>query len=136
MKRNSLFSVGLISFLLIGLMGCGNTNPSEPTKKAAKTVSITEGSNTLLDTAKQVKKAIEAGNKSDVQRLGPKLEDNWSVYEDQVKSSDPDLYEKVEKYLNPAVAGSKASNLDKATLEPLVDHLIATVQELENKAKK
>jgi iron uptake system EfeUOB component EfeO/EfeM len=136
MNRHLLFSIGLIFFLLVGLTGCGSTNSSDGSKHVSKTVSIKQGSDTLLNTAKQVKKAIDAGNKSDVQRLGPELEDNWSVYEDQVKSSYPDLYKKVEKYLDPAVAGSKASNLDKATLEPLVDHLIATVQELENKAKK
>jgi iron uptake system EfeUOB component EfeO/EfeM len=136
MKRQTLFQVGLVFFLIFGLTGCGSSNqPSHATKKASKTISIKQGSKTLLDTAKQLKKASEAGNKSAVQKLGPKLEDNWSVYEDQVKSSYPDLYEKVEKYLNPAVAGSKASTLDKAMLESLVDQLIATVQELEKKAK-
>jgi iron uptake system EfeUOB component EfeO/EfeM len=136
MKRQLFFSLGLIFFLIVGLTGCAGTGTHSTTKSEKKNLHLTikQGSAALLTTANQIKQAIEESNTHKVQQLGPKLEKEWSVYEDQVKSAYPDLYEKVESDLDPAVAGSKASTLDKKTLEPLIVHLMDTVKELEKKA--
>lgn len=134
MKRYSFFSLGLIFFLLVGLSGCAGTGKPSSNKIQKAPLTIKQGSAALLSTANQIKQAIEESNTHKVQQLGPKLEKDWSVYEDQVKSAYPDLYEKVESDLDPAVAGTKVSPLDKKTLEPLIVHLMDTVKELEKKA--
>lgn len=134
MKRHCIFSLGLIFFLTVGLTGCAATGTHSLTKTQKAPLTIKQGSAALLSTANQIKQAIEESNTQKVQQLGPKLEKEWSVYEDQVKAAYPDLYEKVESDLDPAVAGTKASTLDKKTLEPLIVHLMDTVKELEKKA--
>lgn len=83
-----------------------------------------------------LKMAIDLGENSQVKKLGSDLEDKWRVYEDQVKSKYPDLYAKVEMCLNPAIAGSKVSPLDKKTLKPLVYQLISAFTQLRDKSAK
>jgi iron uptake system EfeUOB component EfeO/EfeM len=122
-KFMSMISVLLLSSVLL-LTGCGNTDSK-----------VADGVNKMLDTTAQLSKAIENGDQKKVQAVGPKLEDQWSSFEDDVKKDNKDLYEKIEKYLDPTIAGSKASTLDKNALSTLNNQLIDGLKELKDKVK-
>lgn len=140
MKYLKLTSLTLALLLIFAFTACGNANSTKSTQSGdnngSNSVSIKEGSDHLLASAQDLKKAIDSGDNNQVKKLGPELEDKWSVYEDQVKPKYPDLYAKVEKYLDPAIAGSKASTIDKKTLESLVVNLISAVKQLRDKSAK
>ncbi|MDQ0199922.1 hypothetical protein [Neobacillus ginsengisoli] len=89
----------------------------------------------LLTTTDELKQAINASDEAKVKETGPKLEEIWKTFEDGVKPRYPDLYEQLEKSLNPEVAGSQVSPLDKQTLGNLNNQLTQTLHELEQKAK-
>ncbi|MFC5446686.1 hypothetical protein [Paenibacillus aestuarii] len=90
---------------------------------------IKAGATKMLGTSSDLKKEIEAGNETKVKELGPKLEEVWSTFEDGVRPRSADLYEKIEKSLNPEVAGSQKSPIDKAVLTQLNEDLIKALNE-------
>ena len=65
------FSFALISVFI--LSGCGANNK------------VSDGVNKMLDTTGQLSKAIDSGDQAKVKEIGPKLEDQWSSFEDDVK---------------------------------------------------
>ncbi|MBL0385671.1 hypothetical protein JJB07_03320 [Tumebacillus sp. ITR2] len=123
------------------LVGCGST--STDTTKSATLAASTEDATSKIKTgveklsavSSDLKKAIDAGDEAKIKETGPKLEDEWSAFEDEVKPKFADLYEEIEKSLNPAIAASKATPLDKATLAKLNDDLSATLKKLADKVK-
>jgi iron uptake system EfeUOB component EfeO/EfeM len=115
-----------ISFALISvfiLAGCGANNK------------VSDGVNKMLETTGKLSKAIDSGNQAKVKEVGPKLEDQWSSFEDEVKKDNKPLYNKVEKYLDPTIAGSEASPLDKEALSSLNNKLTDALKELASKIK-
>ena len=106
------------------LAGCGS-----------KDSKVSDGVNKMMETTDQLSKAIESGDQAKVKEVGPKLEDQWKVFEDEVKKDNKDLYGKIEKYLDPTIAGSEAATLDKEALGTLNDQLTDALKELENKTK-
>ncbi len=145
---NILFTISILSGTL--LSGCGSTpssNGSVPTNTAANTtasssskaenatLNIKDGTTKLLALANQLKAEITSGDQAKVKEDGPKLEDTWSSFEDSVKPKYPDLYAKVEQYLDPTVAGSKANPGDKQTLQKLDNGLIQALTALSEKVK-
>lgn len=106
------------------LAGCSSTDSK-----------VSDGINQMLDTTEQLSKAIESGDQAKVKEVGPKLEDQWSSFEDDVKKDNKDLYEKVEKFLDPTIAGSEADTLDKEALSTLNNQLTDALKELEEKTK-
>ncbi|MDR7000666.1 hypothetical protein [Neobacillus niacini] len=117
-----VLAIGLGSALV--LAGCSSTDNK-----------VSDGVNKMLDTTEQLSKAIDSGDQAKVKEVGPKLEDQWSSFEDDVKKDNKDLYEKVEKYLDPTIAGSEAKTLDKEALGTLNDQLTDALKELANKSK-
>jgi iron uptake system EfeUOB component EfeO/EfeM len=117
-----VIAIGLASIFV--LAGCGSADSK-----------VSDGVNKMLDTTAQLSKAIDSGDQAKVKEVGPKLEDQWSSFEDEVKKENKDLYGKVEKYLDPTVAGSKAASLDKEALGKLNDQLTNALKELANKTK-
>ncbi|MCM3571257.1 hypothetical protein [Neobacillus mesonae] len=117
-----VLAVGLGGSLL--LAGCSSND-----NKTA------DGVNKMLDTTEQLSKAIDSGDQAKVKEVGPKLEDQWSSFEDDVKKDNKELYEKVEKYLDPTIAGSEAATLDKEALGTLNDQLTDALKELADKTK-
>jgi iron uptake system EfeUOB component EfeO/EfeM len=117
-----VLTIGLGSALL--LAGCSSTDSK-----------VSDGVNNMLDTTEQLSKAINAGDQAKVKKVGPTLEDQWSSFEDDVKKDNKDLYETIEKYLDPTIAGSEAETLDKAALGSLNDQLTNALKELEKKTK-
>lgn len=124
MKRliTIFLALGLGSILV--LTGCGSNNSK-----------VSEGVNKMLDTTGQLSKAIDSGNQAKVKEVGPKLEDQWSTFEDDVKKDNKDLYAKIEKYLDPTIAGSEASSLNKDALSTLNNQLTNALKELASKTK-
>ncbi|MGE7941761.1 hypothetical protein ACQKNB_06700 [Lysinibacillus xylanilyticus] len=102
---------------------------------SSKDSKVTDGVNKMMETTDQLSKAIESGDQAKVKEVGPKLEDQWKVFEDEVKKDHKDLYEKIEKYLDPTIAGSEADTLDKEALGTLNDQLTDALKELKNKTK-
>ena len=117
-----------VSALILGgvllLTGCGSNDSK-----------VSDGVNNMLDTTEQLSKAIDSGDQAKVKEVGPKLEDQWSSFEDDVKKDNKDLYEKIEKYLDPTIAGSEASTLDKDALSTLNGQLTDALKELDAKVK-
>ena len=106
------------------LAGCSSTDSK-----------VSDGVNEMLETTGQLSKAIDSGDQAKVKEVGPKLEDQWSSFEDDVKKDNKDLYEKIEKYLDPTIAGSEADTLDKEALSTLNDQLSDALKELADKTK-
>ncbi|WP_416829330.1 hypothetical protein [Ectobacillus polymachus] len=130
----------------LALTGCSSTNQSSNTSATKTSTQSTSGGQTsatnvkdgvasLLHTANQLDKAIQAGDEATIKKTGPQLEENWKTFEDNVKSQYPDQYTEIEKYLNPEVAGSGASSLDKEALKKLNDQLTQTLHDLEQTIK-
>lgn len=117
-----ILAIGLVSVLV--LAGCSSTNSK-----------VSDGVNNMLDTTGQLSKAIDSGDQAKVKEVGPKLEDQWSSFEEDVKKDNKDLYEKIEKYLDPTIAGSEATELDKSALNKLNDQLTDALKELSSKTK-
>jgi iron uptake system EfeUOB component EfeO/EfeM len=126
------------------LSGCGTTNgvgantttdssDSHTSQEQIASPSVKDGVTKLLDMTKEIKQAIDTGDTNKVKEDGPKLEEIWSSFEDGVKPKSTELYEKIEKYLNPEVAASKAATLDKQTIGTLNDGLIQALNELSQK---
>lgn len=118
-----ILSIGFGSVLL--LSGCGSNNNN----------AVSDGVHKMLDTTEQLSKAIDSGDQAKAKKIGPKLEDQWSSFEDEVKKDDKNQYAKVEKYLDPTIAGSQAPTLDKKALATLNDQLTDALKELADKSK-
>ena len=115
-------SIGLGGSLI--LAGCSSDNSK-----------VSDGVTQMLDTTEQLSKAIDSGDQAKVKEVGPQLEDQWSSFEDDVKKDNKESYEKIEKYLDPTIAGSEAATLDKEALGSLNDQLAGALKELDEKIK-
>ncbi|HJV45048.1 MAG TPA: hypothetical protein VJ824_04890 [Bacillota bacterium] len=112
-----------------------STNKEEPAKEKAPAAatSVKEGLAKLLQTAKQIKKAADKGDEAKIKENGPKLEEIWGSFEDDVKAKYADSYEKIEKALDPTIAATKANPIDKTTLLKIDNQLIDSLYELSGK---
>ncbi|MGG3561070.1 hypothetical protein ABES03_05570 [Neobacillus rhizosphaerae] len=119
-SRVVAFGLGSALFLA----GCSSTDSK-----------VSDGVNEMLETTGQLSKAIDSGDQAEVKEVGPKLEEQWSSFEDDVKKDNKDLYEKIEKYLDPTIAGSEADTLDKEALSTLNYQLSDALKELADKTK-
>jgi len=117
-----VLAIGLGSALV--LAGCGSTDQK-----------VTDGVHKMLNTTEELSKAIDSGDQAKVKEVGPQLEDQWSSFEDDVKKDNKDLYEKIETYLDPTIAGSEAAMLDKEALGNLNGQLTDALKELDEKTK-
>lgn len=143
MKKQLMVSFIVLTLSASVLSACGTAKQPEGSaapsaaqgKTAAKApeVSVKDGTAKLLSTAKQLRKAATAGDEAKVKEVGPKLEETWSTFEDGVKAKYPDLYEQVEKSLNPAVSASKAAKIDKDAILKIDNQLIQTLFDLSAK---
>lgn len=146
----SLIALTVVASL--ALVGCGSsdnagtntgnntsntgTQTKTPTQTGTQdTANIKAGVDKMLGITADLKKAIDAGDEAKVKATAPQLEDTWGSFEDAVKPKFPDLYEEVEKYLDPTMAGAQVSPLDKATVGQLNDNLIAALNKLNDKVK-
>lgn len=129
MKFRALFILAAIA-LSINLTGCSSSSQPTTPVKTTKVMDIKTGTSQMLAITSQLKQALAAGDETKVKQLGAKLETTWSQYEDQVKAKHADLYKNVETYLDPTIAGTEASPLNKNAVSKLNDQLIQALQEL------
>jgi len=152
MKLSRIIITSTLVISLAGIAGCGANNstptalssPAQATKANQTTSQVIakQGTSTqtpsaiktgvtkMLSITTDLKTAIDAGDEAKVKVTGPQLEDAWSPFEDDVKLKYPDIYKKVEGYLDPTIAGSKASPLDKQALGTLNGELTQVLNEL------
>jgi len=135
----------LTAALTLALAGCGKATTSPAASSAtpaasaaASTTNVTakDGAAALLKTVNQLKGQVDQKNVSDSKKQSAALEDQWGSFEDEVKSKYPDLYEKVEKYLDPLKAGLQQDKLDYDLIRQLTDGLKGTVTELSTSLNK
>lgn len=137
MKKQTLSIVAGLIVIVLSVTGCGQSNSFAKKKDEtqAKVANVKDGLSQLLSSSKNLKTAINQDNTKKVKAIGPELEEEWSIFEDQIKSNDPSFYTEVENDLDPTIAGTKVDPIDKKTLLPLVDHLIQVVQDLSKKVE-
>jgi len=157
MKLSRIIITSTLVISLAGIAGCGTNNATpttpSPSAQATKTdqtttqgtskqgtsaqtpSAIKTGVTKMLSITADLKTVIDAGDEAKVKVTGPQLEDAWSPFEDDVKLKYPDIYKKVEEYLDPTIAGSKASSLDKQALGTLNGELTQVLNELAAKEK-
>lgn len=124
MKKLTVLTFASVMISILVLAGCGS-----------KDNKVNEGVNKMLEITTQLSKAINADDQAKVKEVGPKLEDQWATFEDDVKKDNKTLYGKVEKYLDPTIAGSQAPSLDKEALGSLNNQLTDALKELNSKTK-
>jgi len=135
----------LVSALVIslGIAGCGATKTDQTTSQdtskqgtSTQTPSATKtGVTKMLSITANLKTAIDVGDEAKVKETGSQLEDAWSPFEDNTKQKYPELYNKIEKFLDPTIAGSKVSPLDKQALGTLNGELTQALNELDAQQK-
>lgn len=138
MKLSRIILASTLIISLVVIAGCGSTKTDQATsqdtsKQATSTQTpsaIKTGVTKMLRITKDLKTAIDAGDEAKVKVTGPQLEDAWKPFEDDAKQKYPDLYKKIEESLDPTIAGSKASPLDKQILGKLNGSLTETLNEL------
>jgi periplasmic iron binding protein len=123
----------------VGLIGCGSADnsPAATTNSNAQTSQkdsaapdLKDGAGKMMALANELKTEITSSDESKIKTTGSKLNETWSSFEDGLKAKSPDLYGDIEKYLNPIVAASGASPIDKKILSELDDQLIQTLHKL------
>lgn len=131
--------VALMFITMLAITGCSSAVKQEPAKtapvseKALADNAEKDGLTKLLKTARQLRKAALAGDEAKMKEYGPKLEEVWSKFEDGIKAKYPDLYDQIEKNLNPIVAGTKASAIDKDAILKLDNQLLKVLYDLAQK---
>lgn len=89
----------------------------------------------MLSVVEELGKQITSGDASKAAASGEQLEATWHSFEDSVHTQYASSYKDVETYLDPLVAGTKISPLDKKTLGNLNQQLQTALQSLQKSLK-
>lgn len=141
MKKLIMMSVLALTLSAAMLSACGakpegkaaDSAVQEQSTPKAPELSVKDGTANLLSTAKQLRIAAIAGDEAKIKEVGPNLEEVWASFEDGVKAKYPDIYDQIEKNLNPAVAATKTSTIDKDAVLKIDDQLIQVLFDLSGK---
>jgi iron uptake system EfeUOB component EfeO/EfeM len=141
MKKQVMMSVMALTLSVAMFSGCGAKPGEKVTAPAAQgqsttkapELSVKDGTAKLLSTAKQLRKAATASDEAKIKELGPNLEEVWASFEDGVKSKYPDIYDQIERSLNPTVAAAKTSTIDKDAILKIDNQLIQVLFDLSGK---
>ncbi|MDI3257024.1 MAG: imelysin family protein [Kyrpidia sp.] len=134
----SLYAVLAVSLVgTVALAGCSsqgstavpNGTGASQSGEQTSTADLKSNIQNILETADQLRQALADRNEAQIRSLGQKLNDQWASFEDSLRQKDPIQYTKIEKYLNPLVAGVKASPVDVHTLTSLNDGLIQALHD-------
>lgn len=124
----------------ITLIGCSaqkskEVKPNLNTKTSTidkQPLSIEVGASNMKIVLKEMKVQLTNKEEDKVIATSKRLEENWSSFEDAVKSKSPALYEKVEGPLGVIQGGVKTKPLDTKTILSAVDKLDNVLTEIQN----
>ncbi|MCJ8010272.1 hypothetical protein MUG84_00765 [Paenibacillus sp. KQZ6P-2] len=142
MKKKFIMSILVLTLSAAMLSACGAKPEGEAADSAmqeqttttnASELSVKDGTAKLLSNAKQLKKAATAGDETKIREIAPSLEEVWASFEDGVKEKYPDIYDEIEKSLNPVVAAAKNTTMDKDAVLKIDDQLIQVLFDLSGK---
>jgi iron uptake system component EfeO len=132
-----LFNSISITVIACSMALCGCTKSSDTNETAspsvltaAVAVDAQTGITSMLDASALFKTAVEAKDAAKVKQIGPKLEEAWASFEDNIKPNYPDYYLKVENSLTPLLAGVQQDTPEFAILSNLNDDLKAVLEQL------
>ena len=121
--------------MVLAFTGCSSKGAESSTKQVTqeKSISISEGALNMRSALKDMKSKLEAKDETGAIKVSEKLEENWSVVEDNVKIVNKDLYEKVEGPLTSINGGVKIKPFDIKTITNAMsslDEILMEVQKL------
>jgi len=125
------------------LAGCGTQKPQQTTPKTnvaekqsasevKKASSVDEGSKNMRDALKNMKTQLSNKEEDKFIKTSDKLEENWKLFEDDVKAKNLDLYKKVEDPLGIIQAGVKIKPIDAKTITAAIESLDKVLTEIQN----
>ena len=129
-----------ITFLLAG---CGvqksqQATPGTNTKtnvaekqSASKVSSVDDGSKNMRNVLKDMKTQLSDKEEDKFIKTSDKLEENWKLFEDDVKAKHLDLYKRVEDPLGIIQAGVKIKPLDTKTIATAIESLDKVLNEIQ-----
>ena len=129
--KTTLVATSLL--ITLAFTGCSSKGAESTNKQETqgKSISISEASQNMRDTLKDMKVKLEAKDEAGAIKVSSNLEENWSAVEDKVKVEDKDLYEKVEGPLDTINGGVKIKPLDIKTLSNSMDSLDEILMEVQ-----
>ncbi|TCP21930.1 iron uptake system component EfeO [Scopulibacillus darangshiensis] len=139
MKRSAILITSSILFAFSLLAGCqADSAQTKETKEAKKTNeahaekkdAVKQGAEKMLSQSQNLSKAIKDKDARQAKEVGDALNQTWFSFENKVRKTAPMLYNEVEKYLTPLVAGTKVEPLDDKTLSDLKENLVKQLNKL------
>jgi len=113
------------------ITGCGVTKSQEPAP-VKKSLSIYDASQNMRDVLKDMRTEISNKEEDKVIETSDKLEENWKLFEDEIKDKHKDLYENVESPLGVIQAGVKVKPIDTKVLTASIDQLDKVLEQIQN----
>jgi len=125
--------------IMITITGCGAqkqqpTTSGEDTQITSddkKEISTYDASQNMRNALKDMKTQISNKEEDKAIETSNKLEENWSLFEDEVKDKDKDLYEKVESPLGIIQAAVKVKPIDTKVLITSIDQLDKVLEQIQ-----
>jgi len=125
---------------MITITGCGAqkqqpTTSGEDAKITSddkKEISTYDASQNMRNALKDIKTQISNKEEDKIIETSDKLEENWSLFEDEIKDKDKDLYEKVESPLGIIQAAVKIKPIDSKVLINSIDQLDMALEKIQN----
>ena len=128
--KTTLLAAGLV--VALAFTGCSPKviAPEKKQVEQVKTMSISEGTQNMRDTLKDMKEKLRSKDDAGAISISSKLEENWAKIEDDLKVKDKGLYEKVEGPLTSINGGVKVKPLDAVALTKAINSLDEQLMEI------
>lgn len=139
--KTLLIATTLVTTFL--LAGCGaqknqqttpkkNVAEKQSDSKVKKASSVDDGSMKMRRVLKDMKTQLSNKEEDKFIKTSDKLEENWKLFEDDVKAKHLDLYKNVEDPLGIIQAGVKIKPLDTKTITTAMESLDKVLTEIQN----
>lgn len=89
-----------------------------------------DGVKSMQETLVVMQKNVEANDAAKVKEDAEALEESWAKFEDGIKESQSEMYEKVEDPLGIIQAGAKQDTLDQALLKEQITKLSEVLKQI------
>jgi len=86
----------------------------------------------MRDVLKDMRTEISNKEEDKVMETSDKLEENWKLFEDEIKDKHKDIYENVESPLGVIQAGVKVKPIDTKVLTDSIDQLDKVLEQIQN----